>query len=57
MLDPAIVVPPLVWLAGPESDELTGRRLVASRWRTDCEGREAAETAETAIDDAGWARA
>jgi 3-oxoacyl-[acyl-carrier protein] reductase len=54
MLDPAIVVPPLVWLAGPESDEVTGRRLVATRWRTDCEGREAAETA---IDDAGWALA
>jgi 3-oxoacyl-[acyl-carrier protein] reductase len=53
MLDPAIVVPPLLWLASRESDELTGRRLVATRWRTDRGGREAAEAA---MDDAGWAR-
>ena len=53
MLDPPIVVPPLLWLASPESGELTGRRLVARRWHTDRSGREAAEAA---MDDAGWAR-
>jgi NAD(P)-dependent dehydrogenase (short-subunit alcohol dehydrogenase family) len=52
LLDPAVVVPPLLWLASPESDEVTGHRLVATRWRTDCETREAAEAA---MDDAGWA--
>ncbi|MGO8683883.1 MAG: SDR family NAD(P)-dependent oxidoreductase [Thermoleophilia bacterium] len=51
LLDPAIVVPPLLWLASPESDEVTGRRLVATRWRTDCDAREAAEAA---MEDAGW---
>ena len=51
MLDPAIVVPPLLWLASPESDEVTGRRLVATRWRTDLKPREAAEAA---MEDSGW---
>jgi NAD(P)-dependent dehydrogenase (short-subunit alcohol dehydrogenase family) len=52
LLDPAIVVPPLLWLASPESDDVTGRRLVATRWRAGCETHEAAEAA---MDDAGWA--
>jgi NAD(P)-dependent dehydrogenase (short-subunit alcohol dehydrogenase family) len=52
LLDPAIVLPPLLWLASSESDEVTGRRLVATRWRTD---REAREAAEAAMEDAGWA--
>lgn len=51
LLDPAIVVPPLLWLVSPDSDGTTGRRLVATRWRTELSGREAAEAA---IDQAGW---
>jgi NAD(P)-dependent dehydrogenase (short-subunit alcohol dehydrogenase family) len=51
LLDPAIMVPPLLWLVSPDSDGMTGRRLVATRWRTDLSGREAAQNA---IDQAGW---
>src|ERR1700676_4667650 len=45
LLDPAIIVPPLLWLASPDSDGTTGRRLIATRWRTDLSVREAAEAA------------
>jgi 3-oxoacyl-[acyl-carrier protein] reductase len=52
LLDPMIMVPPLLWVASPDSDGMSGRRFVATRWRTDLAGREAAETA--AADPAGW---
>jgi 3-oxoacyl-[acyl-carrier protein] reductase len=51
LLDPAIMVPPLLWLASPESNGMTGRRLMATRWRTEWSGKDAAESA---IDQAGW---
>jgi 3-oxoacyl-[acyl-carrier protein] reductase len=35
LLDPAIMVPPLRWLASARSDRFTGRRFVATRWRED----------------------
>jgi 3-oxoacyl-[acyl-carrier protein] reductase len=35
LLDPAIMVPPLRWLASAKSDGVTGRRFVATRWRED----------------------
>lgn len=50
MLDPAIVVPPLLWLVSQEADEMTGRRLVATKWRGD-DGQSAALAA---IEQAGW---
>ncbi|WP_201752173.1 SDR family NAD(P)-dependent oxidoreductase [Microvirga arsenatis] len=52
LLDPAIVVPPLLWLASEASDGVTGRRLDASRWRRELSE---AEAAKAAMDDAGWA--
>lgn len=51
LLDPQVVVPPLVWLASPASDGLSGHRLVATRWPAGVSDRAAAEAA---IDDAGW---
>lgn len=51
LLDPAIVVPPLLWLASEASDGVTGRRIDASRWMGDLPGSEAAEPA---LEDAGW---
>jgi NAD(P)-dependent dehydrogenase (short-subunit alcohol dehydrogenase family) len=45
LLDPSIIVAPLLWLVSPDADGMTGRRLVATRWRTDCDGRSAAEAA------------
>ncbi len=51
LLDPAVVVPPLLWLASSESDGLTGRRLVATKWPRGGSGREAAEAA---MEPAGW---
>jgi 3-oxoacyl-[acyl-carrier protein] reductase len=51
LLPPAIMVPPLLWLASTDSDGFTGRRLVAKRWSADLSGREAAEVAS---DQAGW---
>lgn len=52
LLDPAIIVAPLLWLASEASDGVTGRRLDASRWQ---ENLPEAEAASAAMDDAGWA--
>ncbi|WP_426267025.1 SDR family NAD(P)-dependent oxidoreductase [Sphingomonas sp. LHG3443-2] len=35
LLDPQIVVEPLLWLLSPAADEVSGKRLDASRWRAD----------------------
>ena len=51
LLDPAIIVPPLLWLISPEADSVTGRRLVAARWPTALPPREAAALA---MEPAGW---
>jgi 3-oxoacyl-[acyl-carrier protein] reductase len=51
LLDPAIVVPPLLWLVSTDSDGTTGRRLVATRWPAGQDGRSAAEAA---LEPAGW---
>lgn len=52
LLDPAIIVPPLLWLASDASAGVTGRRLDASRWEA---GIADAQVASVAFDDAGWA--
>ncbi len=51
LLDPAIIVPPLLWLVSEASHGVTGRRIDASRWRRELPE---AEAAKTALDDAGW---
>lgn len=51
MLDPRIIVPPLLWLVSPESDGMTGRRLVATKWQTGSDGKSAAGAA---TEQAGW---
>jgi NAD(P)-dependent dehydrogenase (short-subunit alcohol dehydrogenase family) len=45
LLDPSIMVPPLLWLVSPEADGMTGRRLVAARWQSGSDGKSAAEAA------------
>ena len=35
LLDPAIMVPPLLYLASTQSDGVTGRRFTAANWRDD----------------------
>jgi NAD(P)-dependent dehydrogenase (short-subunit alcohol dehydrogenase family) len=42
LLDPAIIVPPLLFLAGAASDGITGKRFDASLWRTNLPPAEAA---------------
>jgi 3-oxoacyl-[acyl-carrier protein] reductase len=51
MLDPSIVVPPLLWLVSPGADGMTGRRLVATQWQAGSDGKSAAEAA---TEQAGW---
>ncbi len=51
LLDPDIVIPPLLWLASNEADGVTGRRLVANQWRSDLDD---AAAAEAAMEEAGW---
>ena len=51
LLDPSIMVPPLLWLVSPEADAMTGRRLVATKWQTGSDGKSAAEAA---TEQAGW---
>lgn len=50
-LDPEIIVLPLVWLISQDADEVTGKRFVATKWRSDLRGRQAAEAA---TETAGW---
>ncbi len=45
LLDPEVVVPPLLWLISKDADPITGMRIVANRWRADLSGREAAQAA------------
>lgn len=45
LLDPAIMAAPVLWLAGTDSDGVTGRRIVARRW---------AQGLDAALSDAGW---
>ncbi len=51
LLDPAIIVPPLLWLVSPEADSVTGHRLVAAKWAPGLPSREAAAAA---MEPAGW---
>jgi len=51
LLDAEVIVPPLLWLISKDADQMTGKRLVANKWRPDLSAREAAETA---AEPAGW---
>jgi NAD(P)-dependent dehydrogenase (short-subunit alcohol dehydrogenase family) len=51
LLDPDIMVPPLIWLISQDADGVTGKRFVAAKWRSDLRDREAAEAA---AETAGW---
>mgnify|MGYP000871800332 CR=1 FL=1 len=48
LLDPAIVVPPLLWLVSRAADGVTGKRVNARSWR----GSEP----EAGFEDGGWCR-
>jgi NAD(P)-dependent dehydrogenase (short-subunit alcohol dehydrogenase family) len=54
LLDPAIMIPPLLWLVSPAADNVTGKRVTANRWPSS--GDPSAAVA-AAIEDAGWAPA
>ena len=45
LLDPEVVVPPLLWLTSKDADPTTGMRIVANRWRADLSAHEAAQAA------------
>ena len=51
LLDPPVIVPPLLWLASRDADGVSGQRFVATRWREDLPPGEAAAIATEA---AGW---
>jgi NAD(P)-dependent dehydrogenase (short-subunit alcohol dehydrogenase family) len=51
LLDPEVMVAPLLWLASERSDGVTGMRFVGARWRADLPEAEAALAAR---DNAGW---
>ncbi|TCR69294.1 hypothetical protein EV561_14122 [Rhizobium sp. BK376] len=44
LLDPQIIVPPLLWLASSDADGVTGKRIVATQW----------SQTEPPADQAGW---
>jgi 3-oxoacyl-[acyl-carrier protein] reductase len=52
LLAAEIMVAPLLWLASHASDGVTGKRIDASRWRSDLAP---ADAAKAAMDMAGWA--
>ncbi len=45
LLDPTIMVPPLLWLVSPASDGITGKRLVANEWPSSVNPNATVETA------------
>src|SRR5713226_5486147 len=51
LLDPNIMVPPLLWLASESADEVTGGRFVANLWDSSLPPEQAAEKARS---EAGW---
>ncbi len=51
LIDPEIMVPPLLWLASHESNEYSGRRINARLWDSNLEPVKAMETAS---EIAGW---
>jgi 3-oxoacyl-[acyl-carrier protein] reductase len=51
LLPPQIIVPPLLWLASPAADGVTGKRIDASKWDS---AYAPADAALKAIDNAGW---
>jgi 3-oxoacyl-[acyl-carrier protein] reductase len=51
LLEPDIMVPPLLWLISQEANEVTGKRFVAAKWNSALTGREAAQGA---AETAGW---
>ena len=51
LLEPEIVVPPLLWLVSPAADAITGKRFNASRWEASLPEADAAARAE---EPAGW---
>ncbi len=51
LLDPAVMVPPLLWLLSPAADGVTGERFVANRWDPSLPPEQAAARARAA---AGW---
>jgi NAD(P)-dependent dehydrogenase (short-subunit alcohol dehydrogenase family) len=51
LLDPAIIVPPLLWLVSEEAGEVTGARFVANLWDASLPPAQAAEKARA---QAGW---
>jgi 3-oxoacyl-[acyl-carrier protein] reductase len=52
LLDPAIMIPPLLWLVSAAADNVTGKRLIANRWPS---GVDQSTATTAAIEDAGWA--
>jgi NAD(P)-dependent dehydrogenase (short-subunit alcohol dehydrogenase family) len=52
LLDPAIMLPPLLWLVSSAADNVTGKRVIANRWPS---GVDHSGGLEAAIEDAGWA--
>ena len=52
LLDPAIMVPPLLWLASSVADAVTGKRVLANRWPR---GADHPAALDAAIEDAAWA--
>jgi 3-oxoacyl-[acyl-carrier protein] reductase len=52
LLDPAVMVPPLLWLVSAAADGVTGKRVIANRWPS---GGDHPAPLDAAIEDAGWA--
>jgi len=51
LLDPNIMVPPLLWLVSESADQVTGGRFIANLWDASVSPERAAETARSS---AGW---
>jgi 3-oxoacyl-[acyl-carrier protein] reductase len=51
LIQPEVMIAPIVWLMSPRSDGVTGRRTIAKEWDA---GRLASESPEKVGTPAGW---
>ena len=51
LIQPEVMIAPIVWLMSPRSDEVTGRRIIAKEWDA---ARLASESPEKVGTPAGW---
>ena len=54
LLQPDVMVDPLLWLVSRSADAVTGKRVIANRWPARLDDDASSHAAVEPIEDAGW---